>query len=118
MSEADPALGKKRKPNIPRPRLGADSGIRNEIGDRVKARRMALGLTQTQLSESLAEITHGKWDPSIQQVLYIESQRRAVTDLEIRVLARVLKCGASWLLEGDEADVRADVGGSTSVARE
>ena len=118
MSEADTPAPKKRQPQIPRPRLGAEEGRRNDIGHRVKQRRLALGLTQSQLQQALADATDGEWDPSIQQVLYIESKRRAVTDLEIRVLARVLKCGASWLLEGDRADVRADVGGSTSVAEE
>ncbi|MGI4791274.1 MAG: helix-turn-helix domain-containing protein [Janthinobacterium lividum] len=100
---------KRRKPGILRPRLGTQDGNRNEIGERVKERRMELGLTQAELSRNLADATDGEWDPTIQQVLYIETKRRAVIDIEIRVLARVLKCGASWLLEGNDIDTRSDV---------
>lgn len=99
---------KRRKQNIPRPRLGTEDGRRNEIGERVKERRTELGLTQAQLSENLAEATDGDWDPTIQQVLYIETKRRAVTDIEIRVLARVLECKPGWLLEGDGGETKTE----------
>ena len=107
MSEAEKEP-KRRKKNIPRPRLGTEEGRRNEIGERVKERRTELGLTQAELSRNLADATEGDWDPTIQQVLYIETKRRAVTDIEIRVLARVLECRPAWLLEGDGSEAKTE----------
>lgn len=89
-------------------RLGTQPGARNAVGDRVRERRVALGLTVDQVHAHLVEVTDGAWNPSRQQVQHIEARRRAVTDLEVIALATVLKCGSSWLLEGEAADVRAD----------
>lgn len=99
---------KKRDPEAKRPRLGAAPGSRNSIGDRAKQRRVELGLTQDQVTARLIDET--EWDASPQQVIYIETKRRAVTDLEIKALAKVLHCGAAWLLDGAEADTRRDTG--------
>lgn len=89
-------------------RLGAEAGKRNAVGDRVRERRVALGLTVDQVHGQLADVTKGQWNPSRQQIQHIEARRRTVTDLEVLALAVVLKCGASWLLEGESADVRPD----------
>lgn len=89
-------------------RLGAQPGMRNVIGDRVRERREALGLTVDQVHGRLAEQTGGVWNPSRQQVQHIEAKRRAVFDMEVIALAAVLECGAGWLLQGGDADVRPD----------
>ncbi len=87
-------------------RLGTQAGQRNVVGERVRERRLAMGLTVDQVHARLVEKTRGEWNPSRQQVQHIEARRRAVTDLEVIALAAVLHCGASWLLEGDIADTR------------
>ena len=89
-------------------RLGAQPGMRNVIGDRVRERREALGLTVDQVHGRLAEQTSGVWNPSRQQVQHIEAKRRAVFDMEVIALAAVLECGAGWLLQGSDADIRPD----------
>ena len=87
-------------------RLGTRAGERNAVGDRVRERRVSLGLTVDQVHAHLAEATDGRWNPSRQQIQHIEARRRAVTDLEVIALAAVLECGTSWLLEGEAADAR------------
>lgn len=83
------------------PRLRAASGQKNQIGGRVRQRRVETGLTQDNLNARLAFVTVGAWNPSLQEVLHIENGTRTVTDLEILALAGALECDAGWLLRGD-----------------
>lgn len=76
----------------------------NLVAERTKARRLAIGLTQGQLSAQLEEATDGGWNPTTQEVLRIEAGTRTCIDLEVDALARVLKVTAEWLLYGDKGD--------------
>ena len=81
------------------PRLRTPDGKKNEIGERVKARRTDMNLTQDALSARLASITEGVWVPDFQEIYRIESGRRIVTTLEVTALSKALECDACWLLK-------------------
>ena len=78
---------------------------KNQIGIRVRERRLALGLTQDALCARLALVTDGlmdaAWVADDQEISKIENGNRSATDLEIIALARALDCHACWLLLGD-----------------
>lgn len=85
------------------PRLRTKDGKKNQIGERVRERRTELKLTQDILSARLAYHTEGGWNPSLQEVLHIESGIRTVTDLELLALATALECEVCWLLVGKKS---------------
>src|SRR6266536_727616 len=82
------------------PRMRTEDGSKNQIGSRVRERRMALDMTRDALTGRIAYVTNGMWNPSLQEVLHIENGGRFVSDLEILALGNALECKASWLLEG------------------
>jgi hypothetical protein len=90
-------------PAMPRgaPRLRTPDGKMNQIGERLKARRLELGLTQAQLSAQLEAVTEGRWNPTPQEVLRIEAGTRACLDLEVTALATALRTSSCWLFSGE-----------------
>ncbi len=83
------------------PKLRAEDGRKNQVGERVRQRRLELELTQDALNGRLAHLTNGRWNPSMQEILHIENGTRIVSDVEVVALARALECEACWLLTGD-----------------
>ena len=77
---------------------------KNQIGSRVRERRLALHLTQDAVCARLATATYdlmdAPWIADDQEVSKIENGNRTTTDLEILALARALECSACWLLVG------------------
>jgi transcriptional regulator with XRE-family HTH domain len=86
------------------PRLRDEQGRVNGLGERVRARRKELGLTQAELCARIETATDGGWLVDRQDILRIENGGRIVGDLEVRCLARVLETRACWLLLGDAPD--------------
>jgi hypothetical protein len=82
------------------PRLRTPDGKLNDLGGRVQQRRDELKITQDELCARIATETGGAWTPAWQDISRIENGVRTVTDLEVRVLARVLECPPSFLLIG------------------
>ena len=83
------------------PRLRGPDGELNMVGQRVRERRVAMGLFRDQLAGRLAAETQGMWNPSVDELHNLETQIRTVTDFEIKILARVLGCSILWLM-GEE----------------
>jgi transcriptional regulator with XRE-family HTH domain len=84
-----------------RARLTSQEGGQNGVGDRVRERRLDLGLTQSALAGRLAHLTEGQWNPSETEIAKIENSTRRVIDLELRVLVAALECSVAYLW-GDE----------------
>ncbi len=82
------------------PRLRAENGKLNVVGERVRSRRTKMKMQQRSLLGRLAFVTSGGWNPTSQEVLRIENGTRTVTDTEIVALALALECDACWLLMG------------------
>ena len=86
-------------------RLRTPEGLLNSIGGRVLERRIALGLTRDQLAARIAdETTSGyteQWIASQDEIYKIQAGKRMVSELEVKVLARVLGCSILWLM-GEE----------------
>lgn len=80
-------------------------GYRNLIGRRVKERRKQLRLTQDGLNARLATLTGSAWNPKSQEILHLERGTRLVTDVEVLVLAKVLKTSVQWLMTGKETEL-------------
>ena len=93
------------KQPLPRgsPRL-TQNEKKNQIGTRVRERRLFLGLTQDALCARLATVTDGvmdaAWIADDQEISKIENGNRTATDFEILALAGALDCNACWLLMG------------------
>ena len=87
------------------PRLRTEDQKVNQVGSRVRERRVNLKLTQDNLCARIAEITDGGWIPDRREIYRIEDGRRIVSDLEILALAQVLGCSACWLLIGETQNV-------------
>lgn len=87
------------------PRLRTHDGRKNQLGKRLKQRRIELGYTQDTLNAKLALATNGEWIPSLQEILHIESGGRTVTDLEILALGTALSCSPEWLLTGNQPKI-------------
>ncbi|MGI4787342.1 MAG: helix-turn-helix domain-containing protein [Janthinobacterium lividum] len=83
------------------PRLRTPDQRANGIGPRVAERRAHLELTQDGLCGQIAYETKGQWTPSWADISRLEHGARLVSDLEVVVLAAVLKCSAGWLLLGE-----------------
>ena len=79
--------------------------MKNQIGKRVRERRLELGLTQDGLCARLSQITDetmdAPWIPDDQEISKIENGNRSVHDLELIALAKALDCGPCWLLTGE-----------------
>ncbi len=85
-----------------RPRLRTDDGKVNQIGERVKERRLALGLTQDAVCARLATYTNGCWNADRMEIYRIEGGERIVSDLEVLALSAALECDSCWLLRGSK----------------
>ena len=83
------------------PRLRADDGSMNVVGERVRLRRKDLKIKQKDLLGKLAYVTEGKWNPTEQEVLRVEHGTRTVTDTEVLALALALDCEPQGLLLGN-----------------
>ena len=83
------------------PRLRTKSGKLNQVGPRVRQRRLEMDLQQDELCARLALKTGGGWNPGWQDLSRIENGRRTVSDLEVLALAGALDCDPAWLLAGD-----------------
>lgn len=83
------------------PRLRTEDGKLNQVGGRVRERRLALGLEQDELCARIATDTNGLWNPGWQDISRVENGGRLVTDLEVIVLSRVLERKPVWLLVGE-----------------
>jgi len=81
-------------------RLRSGDGKKNQIGERVREQREALGLTQDAMSGRIADLTGGEWTPDLHEIYRIEAGRRTVTTLELVILAGALGCDACFLLDG------------------
>jgi transcriptional regulator with XRE-family HTH domain len=82
------------------PRLRADDGRLNLVGERVRSRRAGLRLTQDALCATIARYTNGGWNPDRREIFKIEEGVRSVHDTEIIALAVALECSPCWLLTG------------------
>lgn len=82
------------------PRLRTEDSKLNQVGPRVRERRLALRLEQDGVCARVASATDGEWNPAWQDLSRIENGARMVSDLEVLALARALECGACWLLSG------------------
>ena len=106
-NEAALILHPHEEPSLPRrsPRL-TQHAKKNQIGARVRERRLALKLTQDAVCARLVTATDTlmdvPWIADDQEISKIENGNRTTTDLEILALARALECSACWLLLGQE----------------
>lgn len=82
------------------PRLRTEDRKLNQVGPRVRERRLALRLEQDGVCARVALATDGEWNPAWQDLSRIENGARMVSDLEVLALARALECDACWLLSG------------------
>jgi len=82
------------------PRLRTEDKKLNQVGPRVRARRLALQLEQDGVCARVALATDGEWNPAWQDLSRIENGARMVSDLEVLALAQALECDACWLLSG------------------
>ena len=71
-----------------------DSDNINIIGDRIKEARMKAGISQKQLSEKLELMAVYTCRGSISR---IENKKRAVTDIEIDAISKVLGASLDYL---------------------
>lgn len=78
--------------------LRTTDGKKNGIGDRVRALREELGLSQEQL---MAQLQLLGMDAERGVVKRIENGDRAVSELELRLLARFFKVSYQFLLDGE-----------------
>lgn len=83
------------------PRLRTSTGMMNQIGERVRERRLKLKVSQSRLCALLATHTDSAWNPLRGDIVKIEQGRRTVTDLEVMALAAVLQVGPCWLFLGE-----------------
>lgn len=82
------------------PRLRTEDSKLNQIGSRVRERRLALRLEQDGVCARVAAATEGQWNPAWQDLSRIENGARMVSDLEVLALARALGCDPCWLFLG------------------
>lgn len=87
-------------------RLLTKDGLKNQIGNRCRLRRMEIKLTQDGLCGRLAAVTRGGWIADRQEIGRIENGSRYVTTLELEALARALDVTAAWIMAGDDAEFR------------
>ena len=84
-------------------RLLTEAGLKNQIGNRCRDRRMEIKLTQDGLCGRLAAVTQGGWIADRQEIGRIENGSRYVTTLELEALAQALDVTVEWIMAGDDA---------------
>lgn len=82
-------------------RLRAEDGTKNLAGPRVRLLRKGLGLSQEELAAKLQLLG---MDSERGVIKRIENGERAVSDLEIRLLARFFNVSYQYLIDGENAD--------------
>jgi len=85
------------------PRLRTSDNRLNQIGIRLRQRRLELDMTQDTLCARLADVTNGGWIADRRDIFRIEQGRRIVSDLEVLALSLAVDCEMCWLLLGSEA---------------
>jgi len=79
---------------MPRKPVGKPSSKKNTFGPKLKALRLAQGLT---LGEVVAKLGVRGWEITETNLGHIEAQRRSLTDTELLALLKVLKASLSDL---------------------
>ena len=74
------------------------NGKKNICGDRVRLARQKLRLTQSDLAAKL-QLQLEQVEIERDSISRIEAGTRFVADYELKILAKVLKVGASWLID-------------------
>ncbi len=82
---------------MPKPR--GPMGEKNLVGERLKALRVKEGLSQRDLAHQLQLIG---MDMDKNVITRIETNKRYVTDLELRALAQIFQVSYAYLLDGEE----------------
>lgn len=82
---------------MPKPR--GPAGEKNLIGERLKALRGKTGLSQRDLARRL-QLVGMDMDKNV--ITRIETNKRYVTDLELRALARIFEVTYQYLIDGEE----------------
>lgn len=82
---------------MPKPRT--QTGEKNLVGQRLKLLRARDGLSQRDLSRELQLIG---LDMDKNVITRIETNKRYVTDLELRGLAKIFQVSYQYLIDGDE----------------
>lgn len=82
---------------MPKPRT--ETGEKNLVGQRLKLLRARDGLSQRDLSRELQLIG---LDMDKNVITRIETNKRYVTDLELRALAKIFQVSYQYLIDGDE----------------
>lgn len=82
---------------MPKPR-GA-SGEKNLIGERLKVLRGKAGLSQRDLAHRL-QLMGIDMDKNV--ITRIETNKRYVTDIELRALAQLFEVSYQYLIDGEE----------------
>jgi transcriptional regulator with XRE-family HTH domain len=78
------------------------NGRMNQIYERMRERRQALGLTQDQICGRLADVTAGAWNATRKDIGRCETGTRIISDIELLYLAKALECDPCWLLLGQK----------------
>ena len=84
---------------MPKPRT--ETGEKNLIGSRLKALREREHLSQRDLAHQLQLIG---MDMDKNVITRIETNKRYVTDLELRAIARIFNVTYEYLIDGTEKD--------------
>ncbi len=79
------------------------AAVQNIVGPRIKARRLAKGLTQSMLAARCGMLG---WDVGENVITKIETQIRCVVDVELICLAKALETNPEELLSTDERTIR------------
>ena len=82
---------------MPKPR--SESGEKNIIGERLKKLRERDGLSQRDLARELQIIG---FDMDKNVITRIETNKRYVTDIEIKAIAKIFDVSYKYLLDGEE----------------
>jgi transcriptional regulator with XRE-family HTH domain len=85
-------------------RIKTQDGLYNQIGLRVSERRIALGISKSELARRIAKSSRDRWIVSRLVVYEIETGVRIVSDLEIIELAIALDCDPTWLFLGSRTE--------------
>ena len=84
---------------MPKPRT--ETGEKNLVGPRLKALRERDHLSQRDLAHQLQLIG---MDMDKNVITRIETNKRYVTDLELRAIAKIFKVSYEYLIDGTEKD--------------
>ena len=86
---------------MPKPRT--ETGEKNLVGPRLKALREQGGLSQRDLAGKLQLIG---MDMDKNVITRIETNKRYVTDLELRAIATIFHVSYQYLIDGEEQDIK------------